>query len=122
MSTAKSLVDDLVAVLSVDIEGLSSSERFIYATLIVGHLVSHVYETESRDGTDAERVQLKKDIIEVVHELLGKLDIPYVPDYMEAMVKSLIEQPLATGLDEIGKKFAEVRGKVEDVVKKARAK
>lgn len=122
MSKFKSIADELKAVVTTEVADLSTSDRIVVSTLLAFHLVTEAFEAEARDGTPEERAALKADVLAVVHDLLSSLDIPYVPDYIENTVKGLIEVPLSQGLDQLGVKFAEVRAKVDEVVKKSTAK
>lgn len=118
MSKAHELLKQAIAIFKTDVEGMQASERYVYGVLVVAHLVAHVYETESRDGTDAERAELKQDLLNAFHELFVQIDIPYVPKSMEVLVESLLTQPLANGLDVLGAKFAEFRAKIDELVNK----
>lgn len=109
------LSEGLVIVKKQDI---NPAQKAMLGGLVLLHMVAEIVETLSRDGTDADRAQLKADVIRVFHEQVSPLDIPGLPNIVEPFIDNAIETGVASGLDIVLAKLADVRAEINKVLGK----
>lgn len=69
--------------------------------------------TMSRTGTEDERAALRGGLLTAWHDVITPLDIPGIPNSIEPMVDTFIENALVAGVAIGFDKVAELRSQVE---------
>ncbi len=117
MATTYDRVQNAIKIFESKSADLTESKRALLGALVIGDVITEIYQTECLTATDADRAALKADLLQLFHDVFNSITIPYVPAAFKGVLAGLLEQPLEQGLDLLHNEFATLRAEVDAALK-----